>query len=134
VRLVTTDGSDSDFAPGSEHVQSIMEHLAVVGPTGEAPLQEALEVLGRRASGGALVVVVAEVGVDDLRLLSSLRARYGSVTVVHLDRSAWDPRVPVGPPVDASVLRVTRDAPFAPTWNAHARLAASGRARVGLRR
>jgi len=134
VRLVTTDGSDSDFAPGSDHVQGIMEHLAVITPNSEAPLQDAIDGLGRRVSGGALVVVVAEVGADDLRTLSGLRARYGSVTIVHLDRSAWDPRAPVGRPVDASVLRVTRDAPFAPTWNAHARLAASGRARVGLRR
>ena len=29
--------------------------------------------------------------------LARLRARYGSVTVVHLDRSAWDPSAPVGP-------------------------------------
>jgi uncharacterized protein (DUF58 family) len=134
VRLVTTDGTDSDFAPGSDHVQAIMEHLAVVQPTEGAPLREAIEGLGRRASGGALVVVVAGVDAEDLRLLSGLRARYGSLTIVHLDRSAWDPRAPVGPAPDGSVLRVTRAAPFAPTWNAHARLAASGRARVGLPR
>ena len=30
VRLVTTAGTDSDFAPGSDHVEAIMEHLAVV--------------------------------------------------------------------------------------------------------
>ena len=30
IRLVTTAGSDSDFAPGSDHVEAIMEHLAVV--------------------------------------------------------------------------------------------------------
>jgi uncharacterized protein (DUF58 family) len=134
VRLVTTDGSDSDFAPGSDHVQAIMEHLAVVAPSGGGPLQEAVEALRRRGSGGALVVIVAQVDGDDLRTLAGLRARYGSVTVVHLDRSAWDPRAPIGPPVDPSVLRVARDAPFAPAWNAHARLAASGRARVGVRR
>jgi uncharacterized protein (DUF58 family) len=132
VRLVTTDGTDSDFAPGSDHVQAIMEHLAVVEPAGDGTLHAALEVLGRRGSGGALVVVVAQVDAEDLRTLAGLRARYGSVTVVHFDRSAWEPRAPIGPAVDGSVLRITREAPFAPTWNAHARLAASGRARVGV--
>ena len=36
IRLVTTAGTDSDFAPGSDHVEAIMEHLAVVpaSPTG----------------------------------------------------------------------------------------------------
>ena len=32
IRLVTSAGSDSDFAPGSDHVEAIMEHLAVVPP------------------------------------------------------------------------------------------------------
>ena len=27
-----------------------------------------------------------------------LRSRYGSLTIVHIDRSAWDPGAPVGPP------------------------------------
>ena len=30
VRLVTTAGTDSDFAPGSDHIEAIMEHLAIV--------------------------------------------------------------------------------------------------------
>jgi uncharacterized protein (DUF58 family) len=134
VRLVTTDGTDSDFAPGSEHVQSIMEHLAVIEPWGDGELRAAVESLGRRSSGGALVVIVAEVDAEDLHTLAGLRARYGSVTIVHLDRSAWDARAPVGPMLDGAVLRITRESPFAPTWNAHARLAASGRARTGVRR
>ena len=28
IRLVTTAGTDSDFAPGSDHVEAIMEYLA----------------------------------------------------------------------------------------------------------
>ena len=50
---------------------------------------------------------------DDLRAAAHLRTRYGSVTIVHIDRSAWDPGAPVGPPPDVPALRVTRDAPFA---------------------
>ena len=37
VRLVTTDGTDSGFAPGSDHVEAIMEHLAVVPPRPRQP-------------------------------------------------------------------------------------------------
>jgi uncharacterized protein (DUF58 family) len=121
VRLVTTAGSDSDFAPGSDHIEAIMEHLAVVPASPVGSLRQSVEMLGRRSNGGALVVVVAEVPTDDLRAAATLRSRYGSLTVVQIDRSAWDPSAPVGPPPDAAVLRVTRDAPFAPTWNAYVR-------------
>jgi uncharacterized protein (DUF58 family) len=123
VRLVTTAGSDSDFAPGSDHIEAIMEHLAVVPAATEGSLRRSVEVLGRRSSGGALVVIVAESTSEDLRAAASLRSRYGSLTVVQIDRSAWDPSAPVGTAPDGAILRVTRDAPFAPTWNAYARSA-----------
>ena len=123
IRLVATDGSDSDFAPGSDHIEAIMEHLAVVPATSAGSLRRSVEMLGRRSSGGALVVIVADVPGADLVAVSSLRGRYGSLTIVHVDRSAWDPSAPVGPAPKVPVLRVTRDAPFAPTWNAYARAA-----------
>jgi uncharacterized protein (DUF58 family) len=126
VRLITTTGSDSDFAPGSDHVQAIMEHLAVVPASADGNLRRTLEQLNRRSTGGALVVIVAEVPAEDIRAVATLRARYGSVTVVHLDRSSWDPTAPIGPPVSGAVLRVTRDAPFATAWNTFVR-SASGR-------
>ena len=126
VRLITTTGSDSDFAPGTDHVQAIMEHLAVVQASADGNLRRTLEQLNRRSTGGALVVIVAEVPAEDIRAVATLRARYGSVTVVHLDRSSWDPTAPIGPPVSGAVLRVTRDAPFATAWNTFVR-SASGR-------
>lgn len=119
IRLVTTNGSDSDFAPGSDHVEAIMEHLAVVPATSSGSLRRSVEMLSRRCSGGALVVVLAEVPTDDLVAVSSLRSRYGSLTVVHIDRSAWDPSAPLGAPPGVPVLRVTRDAPFATAWNTY---------------
>lgn len=138
IRLVTTSGYDTDFAPGSEHVATIMEHLAVVdtevSPDPVADLQRTLGLLNRRTSGGALIAVMAGVTADDLRSTTALRTRFGSVTVVHLDRSVWDPRAPVGAVVDPGVLHVTRDAPFADAWGAYARAAAGGRARVAARR
>jgi uncharacterized protein (DUF58 family) len=123
VRLVTTAGSDSDFAPGADHVEAIMEHLAVVPVSSSGSLRRSVEALGRRSSGGALVVVVAEATQEDLRAAASLRSRYGSLTIVQIDRSAWDPSAPVGTAPSGAILRVTRDQPFAPTWNAYARSA-----------
>ncbi len=136
IRLVTTNGSDSDFAPGSDHVEAIMEHLAVVPATPAGSLRRSVEMLGRRSSGGALVVVVAEVPTEDLVAVSSLRGRYGSLTIVHLDRSASDASAPVGPAPAVPVLRVTRDAPFAAAWNAYVAGASvrSRRATSGARR
>jgi uncharacterized protein (DUF58 family) len=121
IRLVTTAGTDSDFAPGSDHVEAIMEHLAVVPAAPTGSLRRAVEMLWRRSTGGALVVIVAEVPSDDLRATARLKGRYGSLTVVHIDRSAWDPTAAVGPPPAVPALRVTRDEPFATAWNAHVR-------------
>jgi uncharacterized protein (DUF58 family) len=129
IRLVTSAGSDSDFAPGSDHVEAIMEHLAVVPLASAGSLRRSVEVLGRHSSGGALVVIVAEATPEDLRAAATLRSRYGSLTVVQIDRSAWDPSAAVGTAPEGAILRVTRDAPFAPTWNAHAR-SSSRRGRV----
>lgn len=125
IRLVTTNGSDSDFAPGSDHVEAIMEHLAVVPAASTGSLRRSVEMLGRRSSGGALVVLLAEVPVEDLAAVSSLRSRYGSLTIVHVDRSAWDPSAAVGPPPSVPVLRITRDASFATAWTAYARSASA---------
>jgi uncharacterized protein (DUF58 family) len=135
VRLVTSAGSDSDFAPGSDHIEAIMEHLAVVPATPAGSLRRAVEMLGRRSTGGALVVIAAEVPTEDLRAAVHLRSRYGSLTLVHIDRSAWDPGAPVGPPLGIPALRVTRDAPFASTWNDYVRSQSRrGRAAIGAGR
>jgi hypothetical protein len=81
------------------------------------------------------VVIVAEVSIEDLRATAHLRSRYGSLTVVHIDRSAWDGNAPVGPPPAFPVLRVTREAPFADAWNTFARGATRrGRASIASAR
>lgn len=135
VRLVTTAGTDSDFAPGTDHVEAIMEHLAIVPMAPVGSLRRSVELLSRRSTGGALVVLVADVPIDDIRATAHLRGRYGSLTVVHIDRSAWDTAAPVGPPPAFPVLRVTRDAPFPEAWNAFARGATRrGRASIASAR
>jgi uncharacterized protein (DUF58 family) len=134
VRLVTTGGSDSDFAPGTEHVNALMEHLAVLLPARDGSLARTVELLSRRSSGGALVAIVAGVPVEDIRAIAALRARYGSVTIVQFDRSSWEPGAPVARALDPHVLRITSEAPFATTWNSYVRLASNGRSRIAARR
>lgn len=130
IRLVTSAGSDSDFAPGSDHVEAIMEHLAVVPSAAAGSMRRAVEMLGRGSTGGSVVVIVAEPSDEDLRAAATLRGRYGSLTIVQVDRSAWDPGAPVGPAPATPVLRITRDAPFADVWNAH--IAAGRRTVTGM--
>lgn len=121
IRLVTTDGTDSDFAPGSDHIQAILQHLAVLPATSTGSLRRAVEMLGRRSTGGALVVILAEVPSEDLRATATLRGRFGSLTIVQVDRSSWDPRAPITPARGAGVVLVTRDDPFPVVWNKHVR-------------
>ncbi|MFZ6005988.1 MAG: DUF58 domain-containing protein [Actinomycetota bacterium] len=121
IRLVTTGGSDSDFAPGSDHVEAIMEHLAVVPTSPSGSLRRAVDMLGRRSNGGSLVAIVAEVPLEDLKALGGLRSRYGSLTILQIDRSSWDAHAAIAPAPDAAVVRVTRDATFPAAWAAHIR-------------
>ncbi len=123
VRLITSAGTDSDFAPGSDHIEAIMEHLAIVPADPGGSLRRSIELLGRRSTGGALVVIVAEVPDDDLRAAATLRGRYGSLTVVRVERSAWDPAAPPAADPPVPVLRIARQTPFARTWNAYVRAA-----------
>jgi uncharacterized protein (DUF58 family) len=134
VRLVTTGGSDSDYAPGTDHVHAIMEHLAVVPTSHDGSLHRTVDLLSRRSSGGALVAIVAEVPPDDLRAIQLLRSRYGSVTIVQVERSAWDAGAPVDPNRNAGVIRVNRDTPFATAWDRHIRRVSDGRSRIGVPR
>ena len=137
VRLLTTDGSDSGFGPGHQHVEAIMEHLAVVQSTTGASLRGMLDHLGRSsAGGGALVVVVAEVPDEEIEAIGRLDARYGSVTTVVIERSAWDRAAPSSAARRTrvsgtrAVLRVGRDVPFVDGWNRMLRLRATMRSRA----
>jgi uncharacterized protein (DUF58 family) len=123
LRLMTTAGYDSEFGSGVEHTQAILEHLAVVPVSQGASLRRSVEALRNEGRGGSVVAVLAAVPDDDVVLANSLRTRFGSLTVVHLDPSAWDRDAPVGRSSTAlaSTLRVSRDAPFRTAWNGYVR-------------
>ncbi|HEY3142385.1 MAG TPA: DUF58 domain-containing protein [Acidimicrobiales bacterium] len=132
VRLVTTDGSDSGFALGRVHLESMLEHLAVVNASSSASLRAMLELLQRDA-GGALVIIVANVAGDELNAITRMGRRYGSLTVVHITgiphrdpRSAngYGPdgrRSNGGRPqqlaIDTPVVVVNEASPFDVSWN-----------------
>jgi uncharacterized protein (DUF58 family) len=122
VRLVTTDGADSSFAAGHDHVEAIMERLATVRAVRNDRLAGVLGGLRRAGNAGAMVAVVtAIVPSEELERLARLRGRFGALSLVLVERSAWDPRAPAGPeqplPSVARLVRVSRDAPFAAAWN-----------------
>ncbi|HEX2039492.1 MAG TPA: DUF58 domain-containing protein [Acidimicrobiales bacterium] len=91
VRLLTTGGFDSGFAAGHAHREAVLEHLAGVGVERGAHLAPLLQRLRRDGSGGALVVITtAAAGTPDLEGVARLRGRFGLVTLVLVERSAYD--------------------------------------------
>lgn len=129
VRLVATDGTDTGFVAGNAQLDALMEYLAVVRTVAAGSLRRSLGALP--TGGGALVAVMANVPQGELDTVCSLRGRFGSLTVVHLDptdgpRTA---RVSSAAVVFAKVrvVRVGPDARFADEWN---RVIRSGRQRL----
>ncbi len=119
VRLATTDGIDFGFAEGAAHVEAVMEHLAVVPGCPGGTLRGMLDSLAQTTSSGALVAVVGMVSDAELAMLRNQRGRFGSVTVVQIDRSAWD-RSAAAPETAAAtrqLIRVDRNHQFATAWN-----------------
>ena len=130
VRLVTTDGTDSGFGTGAAHVQSLLEHLAVVQATGSASLRAMLDMV-QRDGQGALVLVVGHTSGDDLSATTRLRQRYGLVVVVWVD-AAGPERRPAAPAAPAAtVIRVAAGAPLPPAWNRVVGVSSHGRVATG---
>jgi uncharacterized protein (DUF58 family) len=109
VRVVTTDGRDSGYAAGHAHIEALMEHLAVVGPSADAPLHRVLNALRRSASGGALVVMVGQVAPNERDMIARLRGTFGALTLVTFGSVRGEAR--------GQEIRVSPDVPFAGAWN-----------------
>jgi uncharacterized protein (DUF58 family) len=119
VRLLTTAGYDSAFAAGRVHMESILEHLAEA-TADDGNLVRLLVALRRAGSGGALSMVTTDQApVGELEALTSLRARYGSATLVVFEtRSRGQLAAAGSAPPGTNVVRVGTDAAFASAWTA----------------
>lgn len=135
VRLLATDGFDSGFAEGHAHREAVLEHLAGIKLDRRTHLTPVLAALRRQGTGGALAVVTtAGAPSSDLDGVARMRSRYGSITLVLLERSLLDrssharrqPPTPV-PPI-GHLVRVTADKRFLAAWSEAIRASASTRA------
>lgn len=123
VRLVTTDGTDTGFGGGHTQLATIFGRLAAAELGPAATMAAGLSTLDRGGTTGGVAVVTTEAaGADDLASIRRLASRFGSVAVVIIERSAWDPTVGVTPATSArgrgTIVRVAADRPFAAAWNA----------------
>jgi uncharacterized protein (DUF58 family) len=135
VRLVTTDAVDSGYGTRNAHVEAIMEKLASVGPSRDDRLAGVLGSLTKAGNAGGLVALfTADAGSNDLESVARLQWRFASLTVVLLDRSAYDPEFaanvkPRAVPPAGSIVRVDGTQSFAMAWNG----AFGGRTAVAVR-
>ena len=123
-RMITTGGFDSRAGNRGPHADVILEHLAGVR-AGRGSIVAALTNLRRSQGGGALVAVTTSLATAaDIQAMAGLRPRFGSVTVVVFEQSAWTGTpAAVGPPPvrrGMRVVRVTADRPFSAAWAVHA--------------
>ena len=126
-RLVTTDGTDSDFASGHIHLDALLEFLAAVRVSGRGGIKLAVTKLHRHSTGGALVAMVIAPTRSDIEALMQLRQSYGSVTIV-VTGSAAEVEDPGGSETVArvgpktTILTVESPSRFTESWNlAHSR-------------
>jgi hypothetical protein len=72
-------------------------------------------------SGGVAIVTTEMAGEGDLATMRRLGSRFGSVALVVIEASAWDPAAVTRSASVARgatrVIRVTADRPFAAAWN-----------------
>jgi uncharacterized protein (DUF58 family) len=129
IRLLTSDGNDTGYASDAAHVESMLEHLAVVEPAPVGTFRPMVSNLAGTGGGGALVVVVAKVPEPELASLTRLQSMFGWMTLVEFDRSAWDVNAPrrEGMATPRNMV-VAHGRSFADSWND----AMKGRARRGV--
>ena len=139
VRFLSTDGVDSGFAAGQAHIEAIFEHLAGAGLDRGSHLTPFLARLRRQGNGGALAVVTTAAASNaDLDGIARLRGRYGLISLVLIERSAFE-RVPLDarahrpvPPL-GMVARIASGMPFPAAWTAALQTLPRAGSRTGVR-
>ncbi|HEX3393486.1 MAG TPA: DUF58 domain-containing protein [Acidimicrobiales bacterium] len=118
VRLITTDGTDSGFAPGHAHFDAVMEHLAIVSRGGPDGLDAVLGALHRPGNGGGLTAVTTAAALTadaDVDRIAGLRGRFASPTIVAVEGAGG--RAAGRQPAGVSLVRVRVGTPLATSWN-----------------
>jgi uncharacterized protein (DUF58 family) len=121
VRLLATDGTDSGYGAGHGHLEAMLEYLASADTHVQPSLSPTLASLARHGtSGGVALVTTDRVSDSDFGAISRQGARWGSVALVLIERSAWDGSAPPArqspPPAVRRMVRVTAAAPFPVAW------------------
>lgn len=117
VRLLTTGGGDSGFGSGHNHLDAILEHLAVTDGDQPGSLHGTLAALRGRRIGGALVVIGSDLPATERDAVFALRSTFGDVVLVDVHPSAWDDGVAVADATAAGVVQVTGEVPFDAAWD-----------------
>jgi uncharacterized protein (DUF58 family) len=122
VRLLSTDGTDSGFGTGHSHAEAVLEHLATLHASRDDHFAGVAANLRRAGNGGSLAIITTDrASTADLEAMARLRTRYGTIVLVVIERSAYEPGSPntVMPPLPAvsALVRVTGSTPFAEAWD-----------------
>jgi uncharacterized protein (DUF58 family) len=136
VRLVTSAGLDSGFAPGHAHLEAVMEHLAVVGASPDDDLHAVLARLRRTGNGGAVAVITTDDAAGaDLEAFARLRGRFDWLSIVILGAAHPGPTGTVGGARlgRATVVPVAPSAGFAAAWSRFTSLQTAGATPAGPR-
>jgi uncharacterized protein (DUF58 family) len=96
VRLATTDGVTSDHGTGHQHLENLLERLALIQPTPAANLRASIDRLATLRDGdggghGVLIAVLARATPDEMTALGRLVTRFESVTIVEAGDAGGEP-------------------------------------------
>jgi uncharacterized protein (DUF58 family) len=127
VRLVATDGNETDLGSGHAHLESIFERLALVSRSNRSDPATTARTMGRSGTNGALVVVSGSLRGSEQLAVKRAAIGFGRLTFVMFGTSGAANALP-----GASTLNVPTGSSFRSVWQA-AHAPPRSRARVGAR-
>ena len=110
VRLVTSNGLDTDYGIGASHLDGMLEYLAVADRSNRGSLHAALDI-AERGAGGALVMVTGRPSGPDIDAVESLGS---GVTIRRIVRLDANQRTTVGH--RTQIVGVAPGESFADAW------------------
>ena len=127
VRVLGTAGYDSGDGSGVAHLDTILEHLAVVERSRAGGLRHVLDLVGRGTTDGALAVITGRPVPGDIDAVDRVAVRGARRIVAFTD----DRDLGTGGRRTTELVRIGSAAPFGATWDAATpRVAGRGRRRA----